>query len=160
MSFPQVEPRAEEIRPWPSRLVGLWWRLTLGFLVVLLVIVVGMLVFHGSWRTHMLGLTEERSVTVTSVEPGSERCGKNSSGDGVGVTWQDGGAARTATWVACAGDRSVEVGDHLTLWVADGRRAYDYSPLSWWLKMPTTAPAVALFFAAFITVKERRRDSR
>lgn len=159
MSVQEVGPRVEEIRPWPLRLLRLWWRLSQGFLGVLLVFVVGILVFNGSWRTHMLGFSEERSVTVTSVDPGSERCGKSLSGDGVSVTWQDGGRARTATWVACAEDRPVEVGDHRTLWVADGRRAHDYSPLSWWLKMPTTAPAVALFFAVLITVKERRRGS-
>lgn len=157
MSVP-AEPRAE-IRPWPLRLVRLWWRLTLAFLAVLLVFVVGILVFNGSWRTHMLGLSEERRVTVASVDPGSERCGKSSSGDGVVLTWEDGGTTRSATWVACAGDRPVEAGDQLTLWVADGRRAYDYSPLSWWTTMPTTAPAVALFFAVLITVREGRRRS-
>lgn len=159
MSEPDVRHRTEETRPWPVRLVRLWWRLTLGFLAVLLVLVAGILVFNGSWRTHMLGFSEERRVTVTSVDRGSERCGKASSGDGVTLAWEDGGTAKSATWVACAGDRPVEAGDHRTLWVADGRRAYDYSPLSWWTTMPTTAPAVALFFAVFITVKQGRRGS-
>lgn len=144
--------------PFARRLWRTWWQMTRWMIGLFVVVALGMMVFMGDWRHHALGLTDRREVTVTHVTANTDRCAKNDVGDRVDVRWtDDDGRTRTGWWVACRGDGRVETGDRRELWVAPGRRGYDYSTWSLWTQLPKAALLASSILTAVVMWNERRR---
>ncbi|MFX4273213.1 hypothetical protein ACQBAR_00245 [Propionibacteriaceae bacterium Y1685] len=122
-----------------TRLVVSWIRWSLAMLALFLIFCGGMLIFMADWRHHMLGGTDEQTVTITHIGQRTEKCGsKVVSGRRAQVTWTDREGPHQAWWVACPKDRA-EAGTQRQLWVSSDKQGYDYAPWEIWTMLPKSA---------------------
>ncbi|CAM4037714.1 hypothetical protein JAAN108728_08470 [Janibacter anophelis] len=136
----------------------LWWRMTRGALVLVVVIAAGLMVLNGDFRGHHLGFTHERDVQVAQVQQDTQKCSRASArGDLVTVIWQDGSDRGTAWWTRCPDNARVEGGDTVRLWVADGRKAYDGGPWELYAAVPLMAVGIGTALTVIVLLTNRGR---
>lgn len=120
-----------------------------------LVLAAALLALTPGSLTHVLGGTERRQTTVTSVTEGFVTDDRDRPVTTYGLRWTDGGETGTASLRRSGGPERA-VGDTWTLWVsADGSSVETSSPLATGLGLAIGMPVLVLLVALVVRWRGR-----